>query len=546
MHMLTEKSNFLPHYEIAVVGMAGLFPEASDTKEFWNNILSKKNCIREIGNDWQGYWRPEDYYDADPKTPDKVYSKKAGLIPEIEFDPLEFNMPPMNLEATSQDQLYSLFAAKKAFQDSSLLNYSDRSRIGVILGVAEVGNIGFYLATRTEYQSWRRVLENFDLPEEMISAIIERLKNLYPKWQENSLPGFLGNVVCGRITHYFNLGGPNYSVSAACASSLAAIKAAINELVEGTCDAVLTGGVNIDTNSAFAFTSFTKTPVISQTGCIRPYDQDSNGIMLGDAVGMIILKRLKDAERDGDKIYGVIKSVGVTSDGKGDSIYAPKLEGQIRTLKQAYEKSGCSFETIGLVEGHGTGTVAGDFCEFQALNTIFKEAPKQSIALGSIKSQIGHTRIAAGAASMIKALIALDNKILPPTINVSTPNPRFQIEHSAFYLNTEARPWIHSERKGPRRAAVSSFGFGGTNFHVVLEEYTKAKRFGRFAEVPDILLIQASTVEKLIEKCQKLVSYFRTNTARQHYQDYLKSIKNIELNSQWPRIGFVASSITEC
>ena len=195
-------------------------------------------------------------------------------------------------------------------------------------------------------------------------------------------------------------------------------------------------------------------------------------MMVGEGIGMVLLKRLADAERDGDRIYAVIKAIGTSSDGRYKSIYAPRPSGQALALSRAYEEAGYSPSTVGLIEAHGTGTMAGDPAEFEGLNEVFsKDNPrKQYIALGSVKSQIGHTKAAAGVASLIKASLALYQKVLPPTINVTHPNPKLDIENTPFYLNTERRPWIKPAQY-PRRAGVSSFGFGGTNFHVALEEY---------------------------------------------------------------------------
>ena len=537
---LSEKQ---PH--IAIVGLSGIFPEAKTVREFWNNILNKKDCIREVGNDREGYWKVEDYFDPDPDAPDKTYSKKAGFLPEIEFDPMEFGIPPINMESISTAQLFSLFIAKQAFKDSDILNYSDRDKIGVVLGSGEAGNTAFYLAMRTEYPKWKKILSNCGLSDEISSSITEKFKNLYPEWQENSMPGFLGNVTAGRITNYFNLSGANYTLNAACATSLAAVKAAMNELKDGSCDAVLTGGIGID-NSILAFMSFTKTPVISPTGCSRPYDADADGMMLGDAVGMMVLKRLEDAERDGDRIYAVIRGIGSSSDGKSTSIYAPSVNGQVMAMEQAYENAGCSPSTIQLVEGHGTATVAGDFAEFQSISKAFGNAgiSNQSIALGSVKSQIGHGRVSAGASSLIKTIMALYHKTLPPTINVENPNPKFNIEKTPFYLNTEPRPWFNPAGGTPRRAAVSSFGFGGTNFHIVLEEYQQQEEKNhRLSAVPEMLLIYETHFDALLEKCETLLKSFSSDQGGHHYHEYVLKTKDISIPKQMPRLGFVAKSL---
>ena len=237
---------------------------------------------------------------------------------------------------------------------------------------------------------------------------------------------------------------------------------------------VVTGGVDT-LNDIFMFTCFCKTQALSLSGDARPFAANADGTVIGEGVGMLVLKRLQDAERDGDRIYAIIRSVGTSSDGKSQSIYAPRAEGQAEALRNAYRNALVDPSTIQLVEAHGTGTKVGDLVEFESLKQIYtqdNESPKLNwCAVGSVKAQIGHTKAAAGAASLIKTILApAPQSPLPATIKVDSPHPGLEIEKSPFYLNTETRPWI-AKSDQPRRAAVSSFGFGGSNFHAVLEEY---------------------------------------------------------------------------
>ena len=294
-------------------------------------------------------------------------------------------------------------------------------------------------------------------------------------WQESTFPGLLGNVIAGRVANRFDLGGTNCALDAACASSLAALSMAMAELRSGHADTILTGGVDA-LNDVLMFLCFSQTPALSLTGDCRPFSDQADGTMLGEGVAMLALRRLEDAERDGHRIYAVLRGLGSSSDGRAKSVYAPRPEGQSMALRRTYEDAGYSPTTVGLVEAHGTGTVAGDAAEFAALREVFLEAAPsgtQWCALGSVKSQIGHTKAAAGAASLVKAVLALHHRTLPPTIKVQRPNPALQLETSPFYLNTATRPWFHLADH-PRRASVSSFGFGGSNFHVTMEEYTGA------------------------------------------------------------------------
>ena len=276
---------------------------------------------------------------------------------------------------------------------------------------------------------------------------------------------------------------------------------------------MITGGVDT-LNDILMYMCFTKTPALSPTGDCRPFSAAADGTMLGEGIGMFALKRLADAERDGDRIYAVIRGVGASSDGRGTAIYAPVPAGQARALRRAYEAAGYGPETVELVEAHGTGTGAGDAAEFAALGEVFGAAgrpDRQWCALGSVKSQIGHTKAAAGAAGLLKAVLALHHKVLPPTIKVDRPNPALDLEDSPFYLNTATRPWVRRRpRTHPRRASVSSFGFGGTNFHVALEEYAPAS--GRSAtparRLPaaptELILLSGPTSGALLDRARQL------------------------------------------
>ncbi len=368
----------------------------------------------------------------------------------------------------------------------------------------------------------------------------------YVEWNENSFPGLLGNVISGRIANRFDLGGINCVVDAACASSLSAIKMAVNQLQEGSVDMMIAGGVDTD-NSPFTFMCFSKTPAFSQGETPRPFDAQADGMMVGEGIGMVMLKRLSDAESDGDKIYAVIRGIGASSDGRYKSIYAPRPEGQALAVERAYADAGFKPESIGLIEAHGTGTKAGDPAEFSGLSQVFHkvDGESQHIALGSVKSQIGHTKAAAGAAGIIKAALALDQKILPPTLHVDEPNPAFEIEATPFYINTETRPWIIAEGAEPRRAGVSAFGFGGTNFHVVLEEYQSEHQAAyRLNAVAQPMILYADTPELLLEKCQTAIQQLNDEGA--------PALSRLRTESIVPRIphtsarfGFVYMTLSE-
>jgi acyl transferase domain-containing protein/short-subunit dehydrogenase len=273
------------------------------------------------------------------------------------------------------------------------------------------------------------------------------------------------------VANRFNLGGPNMAIDAACGSSLAALYAGVRELQDGTSDvAIVMGGDAVQT--PYAYVAFSKTHALSPRGRCRPFDAEADGIALAEGVGVAVLKRLADAERDGDRVYAVVKGVGASSDGRDKGLTAPRAEGQLRALHRAYAQARVDPARVALVEAHGTGTVVGDQTEAKAIGQLFRDAgaESQSCAIGSVKSMIGHSKCAAGLAGLIKTAFALHYKVLPPTL-VEKPNPKANLDGGPLYLNTEARPWVHG-RPHPRTAGVSAFGFGGTNFHTVLEEYT--------------------------------------------------------------------------
>jgi polyketide-type polyunsaturated fatty acid synthase PfaA len=529
---------------IAIIGMSSIFPKAENLYQYWDNILGEVNCISKVPS---SRWDIDTYYDPDPNAPDKTYSKYGGFIPDIPFDPMEFGLPPNILEVTDVSQLISLIVAKDALADAGYANANEDilDHTGVILGMVGMSSKVIHpLLNRLQYPIWEKVLKTSSIPENEIPAIIEKMKLAYIAWNENAFPGAIGNVVAGRIANRLDLGGTNCIVDAACGSSLAAVSMAVSELSLGRADMMITGGVDTD-NSILTYMCFSKTPAFSKGDRLRAFSAESDGMLSGEGIGMLVLKRLEDAERDHDRIYAVIRGVGTSSDGHFKSIYAPRPSGQAKALRRAYENSGYSPASVGLIEAHGTGTVTGDPAEFEGLNEVFGEdnPEKQYIALGSVKSQIGHTKAAAGAASLIKASLALYHKILPATINVSKPQPNLDIENSPFYLNTETRPWFRNIQGTPRRAGVSAFGFGGTNFHIALEEYQPEQgKAYRIHQAPYTILLSAQTTEQLLENCREALAKLE----RADSGNYLNQLDQETCNSVIPvediRVGFVAES----
>ena len=478
--------------------MGCLFPKARDLGGYWANILRGRDGITEVPG---SHWNPDDYYDADPKSPDRTYARRGGFLDPVDFPPLDFGIAPNNLDATDTTQLLGLLVARAALEDAGYGENSarplDRERVSVILGVTGTLELVIPLGARLGHPVWRKALAASGVPKEKAEEVVRRIADSYVGWQENSFPGLLGNVAAGRIASRLDLNGTNCVIDAACASSLGAVNHAALELAAGRCDVALSGG--LDTfNDIFMFMCFSKTPALSPTGDARPFDAGCDGTAIGEGLGVLVLKRLGDARRDGDKVYAVIRSVGSSSDGKGGAVYAPKAEGQAKALRRAYGLAGVDPSTVGLVEAHGTGTKVGDATELSALNDVYGGARPGATwcALGSVKSQIGHTKAAAGAAGLMKAALALHHKVLPPTIKVDRPMEGVGPGRSPFYLNTEARPWLPKSGH-PRRAAVSAFGFGGTNYHCVLEEAEPAKAGVDWDGETQVVALSAASADAL-------------------------------------------------
>ncbi|MEV4436227.1 SDR family oxidoreductase [Streptomyces sp. NPDC049585] len=456
---------------VAVVGLGALLPDARDVEQSWRLILGRRDLMTGVP---ASRWLVEDYYDPVPGTPDKIYVDRGAFLPEVDFDPLAHGIPPSALASTDTAQLLALVVAGQVLRDATAgrdPESLDRDRTSVVLGTGSLELLTLS-GHRNQRPVWLKALREAGITEESAQVLCDRIAAHYPEPDEDTFPGGLGNIVAGRIANRFDLHGTNHTTDAACASSLAALSTALDDLTLGRSDLVITGGVDTS-NDIGTFRCFTTTPALSPTGDCRPFSADADGTMLGEALAMFALRRLDDALRDGDRIYAVIRGMGSSSDGRGTAIYAPVPEGQARALRRAYAEAGYGPATVELVEAHGTGTRAGDSAEFTALREIYHDDRPDALqwcALGSVKSQIGHTKCAAGAVGLLKAVLALHHKVLPPTLKAGRPHPDLGIDTSPFYLNSEARPWIRPAGH-PRRAAVSSFGFGGSNFHVTLEEH---------------------------------------------------------------------------
>ena len=466
-------------HDIAIVGLSGMFPSAHDVRRFWSNIVNRVDLVREVPAD---RWRLDDFFNSDRLAPDQVYSRWGSFLDELIFDPLKWLIPPATIAATDPAQLMALNVALEALTDAGIdEGRIPRERTSVLLAMSGCHDTSLGYVFRTMMRHYLGQVDS--ISSEQKDSLFDELGKLLPEWTEDSFPGFLLNVVAGRISNRFDLRGANYVVDAACAASLAALHAGIEQLRSGTADCALIGAVDA-TNGPHTFMSFAKTHALSPTGRSRPFDESADGIALGEAITAVVIKRLEDAERDGDKIYAVIRGIGASSDGRARSLTAPHPPGQVLALQRAYADAGFELGSVSLIETHGTGTAVGDASEITSLSTACDSriAPTPQIAIGSVKSMIGHTKSAAGLVSLVKTALALNQQTLPATIGVTTPTTKIDFSQSPFYINSETRPWLTAAGM-PRRAGVSAFGFGGTNFHVVLEEYGGTN----VHELPDLM-----------------------------------------------------------
>ncbi|MEU0811922.1 beta-ketoacyl synthase N-terminal-like domain-containing protein, partial [Streptomyces sp. NPDC005970] len=453
--------------EVAVVGMACMFPRAPDLATFWAHVVGGVDAVTEVPVE---RWDPAVHYSPGESDATSLggasASKWGGFLPPIPFDPLRYGIPPASLGSIEPVQLLALEAARRALEDAGYQavpgeergsvggRVFDRSRTSVVFG-AEAGS------DLSSAQALRATLPSY------LGTVPEGLAEQLPELTEDSFPGMLANVIAGRIANRLDLGGANYTVDAACASSLAAVDVACKELVSGSSDLVLCGGADLH-NGVNDYVLFSSVHALSPTGRSRTFDASADGIALGEGVACVVLKRLADAERDGDRVYGVIKGVGSSSDGRSLGLTAPRPEGQRAALERAYRNARISPADVGLLEAHGTGTVVGDRTELAVLTEVFTAAGAAAggCALGSVKSQIGHTKCAAGLAGLVKTALALHTGVKPPTSQLRRPGASWDAKSSPFAFHTEAGPWVAPPAE--RIAALSAFGFGGTNFHVVL------------------------------------------------------------------------------
>lgn len=484
--------------KVAIVAMDCMMPDSPDLDRFWEIFMSGEEVVKITPTE---RWDPDLYYSQDKSAKDKVYSKWGGFLPAIDIDPAKLGIPPVSLKKIEPLQILTLEMITRIFENSDLdFSQEVRDRTAVFLGAGGgIGDMGGKYAARSE-------VERISIAEK------DELYSRLPEWGDETFPGILFNVVAGRVANRLNLKGASYTVDAACASSLAAVYSAYRELTTNSCDLAIAGGVDTG-QSPFAFLCFSRSQALSPSGKSKSFDQNADGIAISEGLGVIVMKRLNDAIKANDNIIAVIDGVGAASDGKGSSLTSPQTSGQQLAVERAWEAAGIPASSMSLYEAHGTGTVAGDKTELETVMDITKRsgAKPKSCAVASTKPNIGHTKSSAGIAGLLHAALCLHHRVLTSQVGAKTPMNALVDPLSPIFLNNKTSFWpttLHG-----RKAGVSAFGFGGTNYHIVMSEAPKQKSQIPSAPISSSYLFQWESTDKsgLDKELQDFISHIGMN-----------------------------------
>jgi acyl transferase domain-containing protein/UDP:flavonoid glycosyltransferase YjiC (YdhE family)/thioesterase domain-containing protein/acyl carrier protein len=515
--------------EIAIIGMSGQFPMADNPEQFWDNLMEGKNCITEIPQ-WRWDWRL--YYGDPAKEINKTNIKWGGFMNGVdEFDPLFFGISPKEAELMDPQQRLLMIHVWKCIEDAG---YSARSLSGTKTGIF----VGTYDSGYT------KGLALSDIPIDGYTAT-----------------GSIPSVGPNRMSYFLNLHGPSEPIETACSSSLVAINRALIAFENGTCEMAIVGGVNTILTPDFHI-SFSKAGMLSEDGLCKTFSNQANGYVRGEGAGILLLKPLEAAEMDGDHIYGVILGSAVNHGGHANSFTTPNSKAQKELLKDAYRKAGIDPQTVTYIEAHGTGTKLGDPIEIEGLKNAFAELFQDSgitppgyayCGLGSVKTNIGHLELSAGVAGVIKVLLQLKHKTLVKSLHCETINPYIQLDDSPFYIVRENREWpTLTDKYGkalPRRAGISSFGFGGVNAHVVIQEYIPMENRRVQREIvfpnPEVIVLSAKNEERLAEQVKQFLGVLEERKFSDIDLTDIAYTLQVGREAMETRLGIITASILE-
>ncbi len=541
---------------IAIVGMACRYPDARSPFELWENVLSQRRAFRRIPPE---RLRLEDYLSSNRATPDSFYSAEAAVIEGYEFDRVGFRVAGETYRAADLAHWLALDIAAQAFNDGGFSNGEGLplETTAVFLGNTLTGEFSRANVMRLRWPYVRRVVEasliDEQWPVERRAAFLKKLEAAYkepfPATNEETLAGGLSNTIAGRICNHFDLKGGGYTIDGACASSLLAVANACSALAAGDVDVALAGGVDLSIDP-FELVGFAKAGALASEQ-MRVYDARSNGFWPGEGCGFVVLMRSADALAQARRIYGALRGWGISSDGHG-GITRPEVEGQTLALQRAYHRAGFGIETVAYFEGHGTGTGVGDTTELRALSQTRRQAATSvaPAAIGSIKANIGHTKAAAGVAGLIKATLAVNAGVLPPTTGCDEPHLELRGESPALMTLREGARWPDEK---PRRAGVSAMGFGGINVHVVVEG-SHAPRHNTFSnreksllsshQDSELFLLAGSDVDELRRQVEHLLT-FAARLSRAELADLAAQLERSQTSNCKVRAAVVAASPAE-
>ncbi|MBB6249453.1 beta-ketoacyl synthase N-terminal-like domain-containing protein, partial [Rhodanobacter sp. A1T4] len=511
---------------IAIIGMSGQFPQARDIDAFWHNLHEGKDCISEIPRERQD-WRA--WHGDRAHEEDQAKITWGGFIDGVdEFDPMFFGISPKEAELMDPQQRLMMLHVWKALEDAG---YAGSELSG--------SDTAIYVGT---------IASGY-------SALISRARMAIEGY---SSTGAVASVGPNRMSYFLNFHGPSEPVETACSSSLVALRRAILAIERGDCAMAIAGGVNTIVNPELHI-SFSKAGMLSEDGRCKTFSSEANGYVRGEGVAMLVLKKLSDAERDGDHIYGLVRGIAENHGGRANSLTAPNPKAQAAVIRQAHQHAGIDPRSVTYIEAHGTGTPLGDPVEINGLKAAFKElyattgdsdVVDQHCGLGSVKTNIGHLELAAGVAGVIKVLLQMKHKTLVKSLHSDSLNPYIDLNGSPFYVVQEAREWAAiRDARGqllPRRAGVSSFGFGGVNAHVVLEEYIPATVKAPAAHGPAVVVLSARNEERLREQVQQLLAFIGMPEAESEISlaDLAYTLQ-VGREAMEERLGLVASSFAD-
>jgi acyl transferase domain-containing protein/phosphopantetheinyl transferase (holo-ACP synthase) len=537
--------------DVAIIGMACRFPGARDIFEFWKNVLAARDCTRDVPPD---RWDPAVFFDPDSTANDRVYCRRGGYLDDpVEFDATRHGVMPLAVAGGEPEQFLVLDATRAALEDAGLAGGASASgRVEVVVGKGNYFNRG----NLTRLQHGRIVAQTLGIlralhpewTEADCAAVRADLKASLPPFEPATIPGQLTNATAGRIANRLDLSGASYVIDAASASSLVAVDLAARALVDRRADLAIAGGVYLQPDVDFPLV-FCGLGALSRRGEARPFTRSADGTLPGEGVGVLVLKRLAEAERAGDRIYAVLKGVGLASDGRASGLAAPSARGHARAMRRAYRLAGIDPATVDLVEGHALGVPASDRAELRALRAVFPRPERGRRTLGAASGLIGHAMPAAGMAGLIKTALALYHRVLPPINHADEPHALLADSESPFALSSTPRPWIHGHADRPRRAGVNTFGFAGINAHAVLEEHA-ASADGTTAGCmldwdSEAILLGAPDRAGLIERTRSLIDWLDSG---QNHRVPLKDLAytlNRGTDAFPVRVGLVVSSVAD-